>query len=116
MEQDENLNTSLAWVLRTAVTIAFFITLAGYILFLATKSFTIPPCRDLSVFPLSRWLHSGWGLLLAATGILGFIAVPVSRVVYSAWYFSRNRKFTYAALSFYVLVMVGVGVLIGVTA
>ena len=116
MKQDENLNTTLAWVLRTAVTIAFFITLTGYILFLATKSFDIPSCRELGVFPLTKWLHSGWGLKLAATGILGFIAVPVSRVVYSAWYFSKHKNPVYAALSFYVLLMVGVGILVGVTA
>ena len=113
MEQDERLGTALSWVLRSAVTLAFFITLIGYVLFLYEKGFRVQSCGNLKLYPLKLWFESGWGSSMAALGILGFIFVPVSRVLYSAWYYSKKRNLIYAGLSIYVLVMIAVGILIG---
>ncbi len=112
-ERDVELNKRIAWILRTAVTVAFLLTLAGYVFLLTSTHHIAVSCKDLQPFPPSRWHHSGPALLMTALGVLGFIAVPVSRVVYSAFYFLGRKNLTYALLSFYVFLMVGIGILVG---
>jgi len=113
MVQDDKLEIRLAWVLRTSVTLAFFVTLIGYVLFLSTGKSSLPTVDTLTEFGPDRWKSAGWGLWLTAAGVMGFIAVPVSRVVYSAFYFAFKRNFIYTFLSCYVLLMVGLGILVG---
>jgi len=112
--QDIELNKKIAWVLRFTVTIAFFLTLIGYIYLLASRSTALPMPDVLRRFPPSDWHYSSIPMLLTAIGVLGFIAVPVSRVAYSAAHFSAKKDVIYAFLSFYVLLMVSLGILVGV--
>ena len=112
-QRDIELNKKLAWILRTTVTIAFLLTLVGYVFLVTTTHNLSTSCKDLQPFPPSKWHHSGAALMMTAIGVLGFIAVPVSRVVYSAFYFTSKKNIIYALLSFYVLLMVGIGILAG---
>jgi len=109
--QDIKFNKRLAWILRTAVTIAFFLTLTGYTYLLAIRTKALPSPDLLRLFPPSKWHDPA--MIMTAIGVLGFILVPVSRVVYSAFYFSAKKDHWYAFLSFYVLLMIGVGILVG---
>lgn len=111
--QDRELNKRLVWVLRVAVTIAFLLTLTGYTWLLTTRTIALPASNQLKPFPPSAWRGSGVPMWMTAIGVLGFIAVPVSRVVYSAFYFPQKKDYIYAFLSFYVLLMIGVGILVG---
>ena len=111
MIDDERLNIKIAWVLRTSVVIAFILTTLGYIFLLWYSH--IPQIKGLKEFmPLHWHAHA----MLAAFGLLFFVLVPLFRVMYAAFYFFKHRDFIFTFLSLWVLFMVTMGVIIGITA
>lgn len=55
------------------------------------------------------------GLSLMKTGVIIFILLPVARVILMLGLFLRNRDYLYTVLSAFVLVVIGIGVLVGLS-
>ncbi|MFH2719503.1 DUF1634 domain-containing protein [Enterobacter hormaechei] len=54
------------------------------------------------------------GYSLMKLGVLIFIALPIARVILMFVVFIYSRDYTYSAISFFVLAMIGLGVLLAI--
>ena len=59
------------------------------------------------------FVQSGLGLM--KTGITIFILLPVARLILMLGLFLRNRDYLYTILSAFVLAVIGIGVLVGLS-
>jgi uncharacterized membrane protein len=109
---DERLDGIVAVVLRTGVTLAAALVLAGGIAFLASHDRQLPDYRKFHPEPTPLTTIVGvWQgamhldpIYLIQLGLLVLIATPVVRVITCAAGFALERDWMYAAVSLIVLV------------
>jgi uncharacterized membrane protein len=104
-ENDRQLDTTIAEILRLGVTAAAILTVIGFVLYLL-RSGGLPV--DYAVFHRARF-PKGW----LEAGILLLILTPVARVIFSVYAFARAKDFTYVAICLIVLGLLCVGWLTG---
>lgn len=109
--KDAQLDNSMAGLLRTGVSLAALIMLAGGVLYLVRHGAEIPDYRHFhGVPPEMKTIGGIWhGLLtlrareIIQLGVIAMIATPVLRVAFAVGAFAVERDWLYSGISCIVL-------------
>jgi uncharacterized membrane protein len=109
--EDQKMEETVGGLLRTGVSLAALVVLAGGVLYLARHGQTVADYHIFSGEPDSltharltiRSAFSGRALGIIQLGLLLLIATPVARVAFCIWGFARERDFLYVTFSSIVL-------------
>jgi uncharacterized membrane protein len=118
------LETGIARVLRTGVTLSLLLIVAGTVVsflhhpeylrsLIALERLTRPGIAPHSLPEVVAGLAAGRGQSIVALGLLLLLATPVIRVALSLALFLRNRDRTFAALTLAVLLLLFVSLALG---
>ena len=101
---DERVEILISYLLRTGVTLAAAVVLAGGAWYLTAHGAETPAYRT---FHATHWQRSDWGRArgLIELGLLILIATPVARVVFSLVSFALERDRSYVLITLGVLVV-----------
>jgi uncharacterized membrane protein len=109
--EDQKMEETVGGLLRTGVSLAALVVLAGGVLYLVRHGLTIADYSTFRGEPDSltharlaiATAFSGKALGIIQLGLLLLIATPVARVAFCIWGFARERDFLYVTFSSLVL-------------